>query len=219
MRTPPERTRGDRGSRTRDGRTRLLPIPDGAVLGETADVMEPVEGTTPRSALQAAKEPLSLRFLLAFSASTVLTGAVAVPMAVQAHIAREDQGSSELEVPMVLGTTTVPQADPSDLPPDGLFVRLPGSDERALLDGAELSGQFELNLELPDVVRVDFVLDDGDVITDRAEPWAPFPGEGDDTEPSPPEPISAGEHILTAAVTFTDGRIELRRANFTVVPS
>ena len=195
----------------------LLPIPEPGSLGETAPVMEPVEESTPRRALRAAREPLSLRFLLAFSASTVLTAAVAVPMAVQAHLAREEQGPPAIEAPVVLGTTTVP-ADPANLDPDGLFVRAEDGDERSLLDGAEVSGEFEVLLDAPDAVRVDFVLDDGDVVTDRVEPWAPFPGEGDDPQPTPPEPLPAGEHVLTAAVTYADGRVELRRARFTVVP-
>lgn len=174
--------------------------------------MDPVEGNGARSPLQAAREPLSLRFLLAFSASTVLTAAVAVPMAYQAHLAREEQDRPQIERrPSVLGTTTVP--GPADVSPaDGLFVRDAATGESRPLGGAELTGAFELFLELPGVARVDFVLDDGPVITDRAVPWQPFAPES-----GPPQQIAEGEHVLRATVTFDNGRVEARWATFDVV--
>lgn len=175
--------------------------------------MDPAEETGTKSPLQAAREPLSLRFLLAFSASTVLTAAVAVPMAYQAHLAREERDRDrrrQIEPPaVVLGATTVPSADPGD----GLFARDPATEQSRSLDGAELTGAFELYLALPGVVRVDFVLDDGPVVTDRAAPWQPF-----EPESSPPEQISEGVHILRATVTFDDGHVETRVATFDVVP-
>jgi len=175
--------------------------------------MEPVEHTGPRRGLQAAREPLSLRFLLAFSASTVLTAAVAVPMAFQAHLAREDQRAAlVVERPpiAVLGTTTVP--DEGDvLPSDGLVHAPLGGGEPQALDGAELTGRFDLRLQLDGVSRVDFALDDQPVVTDLEAPW--HAGES----PEPPT-LEAGTHTLTATVTFTDGHVELRRATFTVLP-
>ena len=175
--------------------------------------MEPVEHTGPRRGLQAAREPLSLRFLLAFSASTVLTAAVAVPMAFQAHLAREDQRAALVERPpiAVLGTTTVPETPGGVVSSDGLVHVSAGSGEAQALDGAELTGTFDLQLQLDDVARVDFALDDQPVVTVLEAPWQA--GEA----PATPT-IDAGQHTLTATVTFADGHVELRRATFTVVP-
>src|SRR5688572_12650132 len=88
----------------------VLPMFASPPGGGDSPLMEPVEGGRPKRGLQAAKEPLSLRFLLAFSASTVLTAAVAVPMAFQAHLANEERPRAVVERPdvAVLGTSTVP---------------------------------------------------------------------------------------------------------------
>jgi hypothetical protein len=170
--------------------------------------MGPAEGTGGRSPLQAAREPLSLRFLVAFSASTVLTAAVAVPMAFQAHLARDQEPAAADRTPIVMGTTTVPTTP--DAPGAGL-VALVGDGERSALHGAELSGEFGLALELDGVSRVDFVLDDGPVVTDRDEPWTPVDGD-----PATPVELEAGAHELTATITFDDGRVDVRSATFTV---
>jgi hypothetical protein len=68
-----------------------------------------------------------------------------------------------------------------------------------------------LFLELPDVRRVDFVLNDEAVVTDDAHPWQPDV-EGDGR----PLDLPAGLHALTATVTFDDGEVDVRRATFTV---
>ena len=174
--------------------------------------MEPVDHSGPRRGLQAAREPLSLRFLLAFSASTVLTAAVAVPMAFQAHLAREDQRAAFVDRPRVavLGTNTVPDDEHAAVSSDGLVHVSSEGGAAAPLQGAELSGSFDLLLQLDDVARVDFALDDRPVLTDLEAPWTP--GEGGD-----PPTLEAGPHTLTATVQFTDGHVELRRATFTVV--
>ena len=173
--------------------------------------MEPVEQSGPRRGLQAAREPLSLRFLLAFSASTVLTAAVAVPMAFQAHLAREDQRASFVERPpiAVLGTTTVPDDVHAAVSSAGL-VHTGAEGDPAPLEGAELTGSFDLQLQLDDVARVDFALDDRPVLTDLESPWLAQEG-------SEPSVLAAGPHTLVATVTFTDAHVELRRAAFTVV--
>jgi hypothetical protein len=165
-----------------------------------------------RSPLQVAREPLSLRFLLAFSASTVLTAAVAVPMAFQAHLARENDRAVRDRIPMVLGTTTVPGRPDSAIPSDGLLAASEPDGPRVSLDGAEVSGDVHLFLELPGVERVDFVIDDGPVVTDRSAPWQPVDDDSDTGLR-----VEPGERTLTATVTFTDGRVEARRAIFTVL--
>ena len=171
--------------------------------------MEPVEQSGPRRGLQAAREPLSLRFLLAFSASTVLTAAVAVPMAFQAHLAREEASLVERPPVAVLGTTTVPDDVHAAVSSAGL-VHVGADGGPVPLDGAELSGSFDLLLQLDGVGRVDFALDDRPVLTDLEAPWRAEQGGG-------PPVLSAGPHTLVATVTFTDGHVELRRAAFTVL--
>jgi prepilin-type processing-associated H-X9-DG protein len=172
--------------------------------------MEPVEQSGPRRGLQAAREPLSLRFLLAFSASTVLTAAVAVPMAFQAHLARDDERAPLVEHPpvAVLGATTVP-VDPAPDASEGLVHVTEGA-APAPLQRAELSGDFDLQLQADDVARVDFALDDHPVVSDTEAPWQP---DAEGTRPT----LTAGEHSLTATVTFADGHVEVRRATFRVV--
>lgn len=180
-----------------------------ASLRDTSALMSSDENPGPKSPLQAAREPLSLRFLLAFSASTVLTAAVAVPMAFQAHLAREERDAPTLDRPSVLGTTTV--SVPESISSDGLVVRM-GDEGPFSLDGAELSGQFDLLVELPGVVRVDWALDDEPVQTDLDEPW-----RLDDPASGTARPITAGDHLVTATITFEDGRVELRQAAFVVI--
>ena len=174
--------------------------------------MEPVEPSGPKRGLQAAKEPLSLRFLLAFSASTVLTAAVAVPMAFQAHLAREEERVASVERPpvAVLGTTVVPDShDHPAVSAEGL-VHTGADGEQRPLDGAVLSGSFDLLVEVAGLERVDFVLDDQPVVTDHEAPWQPT-ADGEDAPT-----LAEGEHTLTATLRFADGNVELRRATFRV---
>jgi hypothetical protein len=169
-------------------------------------------GAGRKGPLQAAREPLSLRFLLALCASTVLTAAVAIPMAFQAHLAREQAQEQESRIPpspRVLGATTVPAEPTVRIPDDGLVVSA-GGDTPVRLQGATVSAGEAVAVALPDVQRVDFVLNEGAVVSAREEPWELLTG-GESGLP-------VGEHSVTAVVTFSDGRIEARRADFSVSP-
>lgn len=184
-----------------------------ARVRDTALLMEPVDGNGAKRPLQRAREPLSLRFLLAFSAATVLTAAVAVPMAFQAHLAREDQRAEMVEGPpsAVLSVTTTPLDGPRPAVASGLVHAETPDGPRASLDGAVVTGPVHLYLELPDVRRVDFVLNDEAVVTDDTHPWQPdVQGDGRAIDLPP------GLHALTATVTFDDGEVDVRRATFTV---
>lgn len=183
----------------------------GAGPVQTDRLMEPEEPKA-RSPLQAAKEPLSLRFLIAFSTATVLTAAVVVPMAFQAHLAREEQRRepSEAEMPVVLGATTVPADLGSQVHGDGLFAVGPDGG-RVPLDDAVVDGSVQLLLDLPGAVRADFVLDDRPVVTDREHPLHALPSDA-----RGPVELAPGPHLLTATVTFADGHLELVGAEFTV---
>jgi hypothetical protein len=163
---------------------------------------------TPKGPLQAAREPLSLRHLLALCASTVLTAAVAIPMAFQAHLAREEQPVPRIrQPPQVLGATTVPPEPAVRIPDDGLVA--PGVDGTPMqLRGATVSPGQAIAVDLPDVQRVDFVLNGGTVVSTREAPWELLAGDYGD--------LPAGEHTVTAVVTFSDGRVEARRADFSV---
>lgn len=175
--------------------------------------MEPEEPRGSRSPLQAAREPLSLRFLIAFSASTVLTAAVAVPMAFQAHLARQEHEAPAIDRPAisVLGTSTVPVDPGPEVRSDGLVAVLEPVGERVALEGAELPTGAHIEVDLPGVARVDFVLDDGEVLTDREAPFSPL-AEGDHDTVG----LDPGAHVLGATVTFEDGRVELLAATFRV---
>lgn len=156
---------------------------------------------------------VSLRLVVALGASTGLTAAVALPMAYQAQQAREQdaisrQGPAQPGVE-VLGTTTVPD---TAVDHDGLFwAPAEGRQDRAELHRSTLSGEVRIVLDLPDVERVDFRLDDGGVLTVTSAPWW-FPEQGTlDTAT-----LADGEHVVLATIEFDDGRNELRRAEFTV---
>lgn len=167
-----------------------------------------------KAALQAAaNEPLPLRVLLAFSASTVLTGAVAVPMAYQAHLARQDDAPviRERRDVSVLGTTTIPGELVDGVESDGIVFLAGQQGPAADLHGATVSTPASVVVDLPGVRRVDFVLDEEPATTDFTEPWELLEGDPDGIAALEP-----GEHVLTATVTFEDERVELRRARFTV---
>ncbi len=143
----------------------------------------------------------SQRLVLALAASALLTIAVSLPMAYQAHEARQQDGATGQQVE-VLGTSTVPESVPRT---DALYWQL-GDAAPQLLDQAEVPASAKLVLEDDDVVRADFALDDGAVETVRDSPYE-IHGE------SSPE-LTTGEHTLTVTVSYADGDVALHRASF-----
>jgi hypothetical protein len=148
----------------------------------------------------------SQRLLLALAASALLTAAVSLPMAYQAHEARTTaanrggDGSTGVEV---LGTTTV---RPPEAITDAIVWQLVDT-EPQLLHLAEVPGAPRIFLDDVDAVRADFRLDDGPVQSDTTEPF-----ELDDGAPVALDP---GAHSVTVTVTFDDGRSSLHQAFFT----
>lgn len=151
----------------------------------------------------------SQRLVLALAASALLTAAVSLPMAYQAREARqqdelERRAASERPVE-VLGTTTVKQPDSVT---DSLYWQLDeGSPE--LLHQANVPGAPRVFLQVTDVVRADFRLDDGAVETDLTEPFEL--GDGS------PVGLVPGQHSVTVTVTYANGRSGLHQAFFTAV--
>lgn len=154
---------------------------------------------------------VSVRVVLALAASTGLTAAVALPMAYQAHAARDER---EQQVPQprlaVAGTSTVP--DRSHVRSDGLHwttgvPELPAAE----LAGAELRGPVRIFVSAPDLVRIDIRLGEEPMRSDVEEPFELRDGAALDTGE-----LEAGRHTVTAALTFDDGRTDLRQATFSV---
>lgn len=151
----------------------------------------------------------SQRLVLALAASALLTAAVSLPMAYQAHEARQQD---EVEAPPrrepspeVLGSTTVKQPDATT---DALYWQVEPR-EPALLHEAQVPGAPRIFLRTPDVVRADFRLDDGPVETDVTEPFELGDGA--------PVGLTPGAHSVTATVTYADGRSALHQAYFSAV--
>ncbi len=153
---------------------------------------------------------LSSRVLLALGASAGLTAAVALPMAYQAHEARSETDQPSSPRVEVLGTSTVPEAAGIALREGLYWVSADGSAERVPLHGSTLSGRVQLVVDLTEVERVDFRLNDDAVVTDEEPPFQL------DDEPIDTAALGPGPHDLVATVRFDDGRNELRQATFGV---
>lgn len=135
----------------------------------------------------------------------MLTAAVSLPMAYQAHQAREqdDLRSERRPAPVqVLGTSTVRG---SETVTDTLYVQVANSDA-ATLHGAQVRGAPRIFLQAPGVVRADFRLDDGAVQTDTTDPF--------ELDGGAPVTLPAGQHSVTVTVTFDDGHSQLHQAFF-----
>lgn len=146
------------------------------------------------------------RVLLAFAASAVLTAAVSLPMAYQASEARRQQAEPMPEQRVqVLGTSVDRVAEPLT---EDLYWQADTAAPPTRLHRATLTSAPRISLREPDVVRADFRLDDGPVISDRTAPFELNDGE--------PVELQPGERSLTVTVTYTDGRSVLHRASFTV---
>lgn len=143
-----------------------------------------------------------LRVLVAAAASVGVAAAVAVPMAYRT----DADPRPTVRDAQVMGTTV----ERDGVLADGLVWSETPAGPLDPLHGARLDGQVHLGLELRSVARVDFRLDDGEVRTDRTEPWRLDDG------PTDVAALGEGAHHLTATVTFIDGRVALRRARFTV---
>jgi hypothetical protein len=150
----------------------------------------------------------SQRLLLALAASAVLTAAVSLPMAYQAHEARTTAATRAENDPQgveVMGTTTV---RPPEAITDAIVWQLVDT-EPQLLHLAQVPGEPRIFLDGVDAVRADFRLDDGPVQSDTTEPF-----ELDD---GAPVELVPGAHSVTVTVTFDDGRSSLHQAFFTAV--
>lgn len=147
----------------------------------------------------------SQRLLLALGASALLTAAVSLPMAYQAYEARQqdEPGQATQPDPEVLGTTTV---RPSAARSDTIYWQLEPSGPE-LLHESDVPDGPRIFLDLDDVVRADFRLDDGPVMTDTTEPF-----ELDDGAPVQLDP---GPHSVTVTVTDAEGVSTLHQAFFT----
>lgn len=133
-------------------------------------------------------------------------------MAYQAHEARTADEPEPSPSPEVLGTSTVPDEEPAVLS-DGLYWSNPPALDPMVLHGATVSPAPRLFVDIDDVVRADFRLDDGEVETDTAAPF-----EVDDGQPVPLGTGGAeqSDHSLTVTITFESGRSEVRQAFFSV---
>lgn len=126
-------------------------------------------------------------------------------MAYQAHEARQSGSDTPSDGPRVevLGSTTIREPE---VVTDTLYWQRV-STEPAPLHRATVSGTPRIFLQAELVVRTDFRLDDGPVQTDTTPPF-----ELDD---GAPVLLTAGEHSVTATVTYSDGRSRLHQAFFT----
>ena len=146
----------------------------------------------------------SQRLVLALAASALLTAAVSLPMAYQAHEARQQKDlDSRDDRVQVLGTTTVKEPATRT---DTLYWQAPPA-EAELLHSAQVDASPRIFLEADGVVRADFRLDDGPVETDTTAPFELLDGA--------PVELSPGDHSVTVTVTDVDGRSELHQAFFT----
>ncbi len=121
---------------------------------------------------------LSMRVVLALGASIGLTASVALPMAYQAREARREQAASVVPpTAEVLGTTTVTtDVVPAQLTEGVTWASIETPDSSRPLHGATVSGPGWIRIELDGVVRVDFRIGDGPVVTDTEAPWEPVIG-------------------------------------------
>lgn len=146
------------------------------------------------------------RVLLAFAASTVLTMAVTLPMAYQAREARRQQNellpATQTEV---MGTSV--SRDPVVVT-DDLYWQLRSDAPPQPLNQATLTAAPRISLRDDDVVRADFRLDDGPVLSDRTSPFELNDGQ--------PIQLQPGRRSLTVTVTYSDGESVLHSASFTV---
>jgi hypothetical protein len=150
----------------------------------------------------------SQRLLLALAASALLTAAVSLPMAYQAHEARQPQEVEQRGVPSgveVLGTTTIKQPE---VVTDQLYWQL-ASATPEVLHQATVVGAPRVFLQAPDVVRADFRLDDGPVETDTTAPFELHDGA--------PVQLDTGAHSVTVTVKYANGQSQLHQATFTAV--
>jgi hypothetical protein len=149
----------------------------------------------------------SQRLVLALAASALLTAAVSLPMAYQAHEARQSDEAEQQRVAEppaeVLGSTTIKQPEAVT---DDIYWQLASADPE-LLHQASVQGTPRVFLQADDVVRADFRLDDGPVETDTTEPFELSDGA--------PVRFAGGQHSVTATVTYADGRSQLHQAFFT----
>ncbi len=152
----------------------------------------------------------SQRQVLALAASALLTAAVALPMAYQAHEARTRDEPTRGPVPEVMGTSTVPGEAPAARS-DGLYWSAPPSLEPVVLQGATVTPMPRLFLDVEDVVRADFRLDDGVVESDSEAPFEVADGRPVQLGASGAEPSA---HSLTVTITYEGGRSEVRQAFF-----
>lgn len=148
---------------------------------------------------------MPLRVLLAIGASLGLTAAIAIPMAYRAS--RADDEAARESSAEVMGTTV----ERDDLRRSGLYWSTDPEGDGEALHGAEIRRGAYVWLALDGVARVDFRVGDGPVETDREAPW-----QVNDGEPLDVEDLGTGSHSVTATVTFTDGRAEVRQARFVV---
>lgn len=155
---------------------------------------------------------LSMRVVLALGASIGLTAAIALPMAYQAREARREQAATRPERTEVLGATSVAPSSGPPLVTSGLLW-IPATDpgDVTTLHGATVRDPGRIRVELDGVVRVDFRVGDGDVMSDLEEPFE-LP---DDGQLDPATLAAAGGEVV-ATVSFEDGRSEVRQARFEV---
>ena len=145
----------------------------------------------------------SQRLGLALAASALLTVAVSLPMAYQAHEARQQEGRPSGPQVEVLGASSVPETTPRT---DTLFWQQ-GAGVPQLLDQAEVPRSAQLLLvDEEEVVRADFCLDDGAVETIRGGPY--------EISADTAAALTPGEHTLTVTVTYADDTVELHRVSF-----
>jgi hypothetical protein len=154
----------------------------------------------------------SQRQVLALAASALLTAAVALPMAYQAHEARTADEPEPRPAPEVLGTSTIPTEEPAVLS-DGLYWSTPPDLDPMVLHGATVTPAPRLFVDVDDVVRADFRLDEGAVETDTEAPFELADGQPVDLGTDGAE---GDERSLTVTITFEGGRSEVRQAFFTV---
>ena len=157
-----------------------------------------------------------MRVVLALGASLGLTASVALPMAYQAREARREQAASVVPpTAEVLGTTTVTtDVVPAQLTEGVTWASTETPASSRPLHGATVSGPGWIRIELDGVVRVDFRVGDGPVVTDTEAPWE-LPSSG----PIDPATLAEDDTRVVATVSYGDRRSEVRQADFDVSPS
>ena len=158
---------------------------------------------------------LSMRVVLALGASIGSTASVALPMAYQAREARREQAAAAATAGVeVLGTTTVTtDGVPAQRTEGVTWASIETPDSSRPLHGATVSGPGWIRIELDGVVRVDFRIGDGPVVTDTEAPWE-LPSSG----PIDPATLAEDDTRVVATVSYSDRRSEVRQADFEVSP-